>query len=480
MNVCPPIPDALDQRSLLEGAKFRFARENEVPKEELLAELRLHVRKELRNFGLKPIPYQLDLFTPYIEQTHYNSRRKQHLTDIYNQKFLKCGWPDQVIYKSFGKVEFMHDGNKYKYPRIINPPDDWYKVAASPYIHAVETEVCKLKYFAKYVPVIKRPEYIKEMFSQFSGIKYVTDYTSFESGFVPAFYDCVERELYEYMLSEYPEAAAKINEWNSGIKQCIFREFRLEIAGIRMSGDPNTSLGNGFSNLMLTSFIAKKADAQFVGIVEGDDGLFCFNKDVNFAIAKELGFVLKLEPHEDIYTTSFCGLLLSHSLAAFSEPRYAMAAFGWTQSQLRFGSKKVRMGLLRSKALSLVYCNPRCPILTALGERYVELTEGYEEVLSNSYWDQKVIKEKYEYSDLIKAEKAKGLSLADRFDFERMFNVSVDTQLRIEKYLKTAGLGPLDCPDIDLLYDSHPVFRDFDEKYCGYHARPFNTANQIA
>jgi hypothetical protein len=456
--------DAMDQRTLLEGAKYRFGRAHPDSPKELIEQFRAFVRNFVQTH-LIPLIDEPD-FESYIQDSHYSANVKEHYRDIY-RKLKDSPYVFAKTYRSFGKVERMRDGCKYKHVRCINPPPDEWKVLMGPYIHAVEKVVCRLEYFAKYIPVMARPKYIYDLFDGVPGPYWVTDYTSFESSFSPPVLWAVEGELYSHMLTNFPLVLRQLNSWNSGNHRSKFKGFVMDLPGVRMSGDPNTSLGNGFTNLMLTAFMAHRKGLDFRGLVEGDDGLFAFSGQPDFSICRQLGFELKFEPHDTVYSTSFCGLMLSRSLAAFADPRYVMAAFGWTHSMLKESSRKVRLGLLRAKAISLLYTNPRCPILTALAERFMALTKGTKVIPPRGFWDRQLFDESLRYSDLISEERQKGISDQDRLDFEALYSISVAQQKRIEEYLGQAVIGPLDHPDIASLYDDHWVYRDYDEWFCG-------------
>lgn len=465
MGLLPPMADAMDQQTLLDGAKYRFARHHPAPDPGLLKELRIFVRAFIQ-CHLDPIPAGEVSTSDYVEQTHYTRNYKDYLLELNSR--TEGQEPQIKVYKSFGKVERFKDGGKYKHVRCINPPPDLYKLYAAPYLHCVEKRVCKLKWFAKYVPVSKRANKIADMFKQVGGCIYCTDYTSFESSFSPELIDATEGELYRYMLREYPERAAFINSWNSGTHHCRFKQFDIKVPGVRMSGDPNTSLGNGFTNLMLTSFMCGKQGLEFDGMVEGDDGIFSFSGHPDFSDISKLGFQLKLEEHETPFTTSFCGLMLSQSFAAFSDPRYNIAAFGWSHSQFKNGPLKVRRGLLRSKAISLLYCNPRCPMLTALAERFIKLTSGFEIVKPRGFWDNKLLTEALELSEETDLENKKGISMQDRIDFEAIYHIEPRVQIEIEKYFSQVDIAPMDNKTLDSIYgDEYWVFRDYFSRFTG-------------
>ena len=297
----PPMADSLDASTILAGAKFRFCRKHVPANKRYLKEVKVHVRDYCeKNFD--PIQYGTVLFYEYLDQTTYSVAKKMKLIRIYESQ---TGHPSDFRYGSFGKTETLSNPNVFKHVRCINGPCDEWKVYAAPYIHAVEKVVCKDRHFAKYIPVIDRPKAIYDRLSGFTGPYYVTDYTSFESSFVPDVLEAIECELYDYMLQNYPEASLIIRKQLIGKHKCRFKGFDLSVEGVRMSGDCNTSLGNGFANLMLMSFNAKKQGLLFDGFVEGDDGLFAFSGPVKFDIINDLGFTLKLEPHNTLYSTSF-------------------------------------------------------------------------------------------------------------------------------------------------------------------------------
>lgn len=463
-GVAVPMADALDSNTLRAGALYRFCRKHNEHSSEDLESLREFVRRFIRR-NLEPVEAGSVTFHEYIEQTHYSRKRKDDLTRVWQE--LGGRAPRRTVYRSFGKVETLRNPGVFKHVRCINPPPDEWKVYASPYIHRVEKLVCSLPWFAKYIPVYARPAFVHDLFEGRRGPFWVTDYTSFESSFSPDILVAIEGELYTYMLQNYPEVARTIVDQISGVHQCKFRGFEITVPGIRMSGDPNTSLGNGFSNLMLTAWMCERSGIEFEGIVEGDDGLFCFSGQPRFSDIAALGFELKLEPHDTIYTTSFCGLMLSRSLACFADPRYVIAAFGWSHSTLRNSGRRNRRGLLRSKALSLLYSHPRCPLLTVLAERFIYLTSGFDTIDENNYWNRRILDERVKYSKELEAERSKGITIDDRVDFEDLYGISVDDQFTIEDELSQATFAPIDSPAVLALYEDCPTYLEFGEKFCG-------------
>lgn len=439
VKFAPFIADYTDQETVLNGAKYRFLRETPKIDRELMQEFRLFCRDYVRK-TFDPIkPCEVD-FEDYLAGTHYTLRKKETLRNL---KEKACGVPQRVVYKSFGKSEFINineitDGGideHLKNVRCINGPEDRWKVFVAPLIHAVEKKVCKLKYFAKYIPVKDRAQVIYDTLASYPGPYYVTDYTSFEASFSQLVLEASEGELYDHMLQHFDERRDVIRQM-CGIHKMKYRGFTVSVPGVRMSGDSNTSLGNGFTNLMLTMFMCKKMGLEFHGFVEGDDGIFVFSGQPDFTIMRRLGFDIKLEPHQTLFTTSFCGLMLSRSLAQYTDPVYEIVKFGWSTSAQRNSKKKsVLYGLLRAKALSLFYCHPRCPMVTTLALKFIQLTQEYKPIFGTGFWEKKIVEETIKFEHDAQIEFDKGITDADRADFNSLYHITPEIQVAFERYV---------------------------------------------
>jgi len=142
-----------------------------------------------------------------------------------------------------------------------------------------------------------------------------------------------------------------------------------------MSGDMCTSLGNGFTNMMLALFIAKEKHGHLEGVVEGDDGLFSSSVELTKEDYAELGFSIKIESISDPCRASFCGMIFADSGEIIRDPVRFLSTFGWTTSFITAGSC-IMDQLLRAKALSAVYETPQCPIVGALARFALSRTRG--------------------------------------------------------------------------------------------------------
>lgn len=454
----PFMPACGDNESVLYGAIGRFLREVGIVDPQLLAELMAFVTEYVKRYRI--IPRGEITLDKYLETSKYTAQKKQKFREI---KEKQIGLPRRPVYRSFGKKEFINVGANHNFMlktcRCINGPEDKWKVFASPLMHAVEEVVCYDKEYAKHIPVHLRPRAVYETLGHLPGPYYTTDYTSFEASITAPIIDAVENVLYKHILANYQEEVDHLTKQLTSKRKLKFNGFSVRCQAMRMSGDANTSLGNGFTNLMLMKFMAHKQGLSVTGFVEGDDGLFVYDGIPDFSIIEKLGFVLKAEKHENIFDTSFCGMMLSRSLAVYADPIYELVKFGWSASNLANSNKeKIRLGLLRSKAISLFYCHPRCPILTALAARFMDLTSGVEPIFSKNYWDLCLSAGATKFSSQAQQEFEKGITMEDREDFNKLYNIDPQTQMAFEEYVSQINTtDELDHWSITEMLKNHSV-----------------------
>jgi len=228
----PPMADVTHAKTLLHGCLSRFCTKNPDCEQGVLDRLGLFVDSFLTEF-LRPLPLDIDSsFKTWIESTTYSLERKEELQTCHEE--LKTARPRRLYEcKSHGKRETYL---KYKPARGINSRSDHFKVLTGPWFKLIESEVYKLPAFIKHVPVCRRAQYMVDMFQCTTGNFKQTDYSHFESHFVPAVMAALELRLYKYMLLNYPEVYEEIHHIASRNK-CHFKDFSISILGVRMSGD---------------------------------------------------------------------------------------------------------------------------------------------------------------------------------------------------------------------------------------------------
>lgn len=317
-------------------------------------------------------------FEEWLESTTYSGKRKDELRSVYSE--LAGQLPDKETssrVNAFIKTESYPVGPTFKAARWICSRCDAAKVSMGPAFKTIEREVYSNHHFVKHVPVKDRPALISSLTS--AGLRYIiTDYTAFEASFHPDLMHACELQMYAYMLQNYPDLANYVVRTIGGVNKIRTRlGTRVTILGRRMSGDMCTSLGNGFTNLMLMKFFCARIGSSFDGFVEGDDGVFAINGPLpTKEMFATLGFDIKLAEISSPSLGGFCGVFSAGS-SLVRDPVRFLQDFGWTSTCVD-GGEHTMMALLRAKALSALYEAPACPIVSAIAARALELTTGVE------------------------------------------------------------------------------------------------------
>jgi len=211
----------------------------------------------------------------------------------------------------------------------------------------------------------------------------------------------------------------------------------------------NTSLGNGFSNLMFAEFVAWLHGCKIVIAIEGDDGLARVSgKILTSGDFAQLGLTIKLEIHDRLETASFCGIIFDEEEEInIRDPRTVLCTFGWgSKKYIRSKQTKLK-ALLRCKALSTAYEYPGCPIISALADYGLRMTRGvrYDAMKKVAY-----SMNMYQRDVLFEAIKdehnipRKSPGPRSRDLVSRLYGIDIKTQISIEEYLDTKNdLGPL-------------------------------------
>jgi len=330
--------------------------------------------------------------------------------------------------------------------RLINSRKDCFKAYSGPWFKAIEDVLYKQKYFVKHVSVPDRRKLVSSL-RRSGSYYYATDYTAFEAGLKKQIMDACECRMYRHMLSNFPAHAEFICDVVSGKQVCKYVGCSVEMPACRMSGDMCTSVGNGFTNLMLFNFMCEVVGVQFDGLVEGDDGLFATSGPITGAteFLARLGQVVKIEAVRDPCEASFCGMIFADQ-GVIKDPRKLFINFGWTSSYV-YGGERVMRSLLRSKALSLAYECGSCPMAWALAVRALQLTRGVTVTHATQSYN------------VVPASEAECLSHleppspATRALFADLFGISVPQQIKAEEYI-LASTDLLDPERLYLRYNS--------------------------
>lgn len=379
-------------------------------------------------------------------KTNYNDQRKQELREALERHRV---WRAEVVdkavlqkrcVKSFTKAEFYRT---WKHARAINARVDESKVLFGPIFKLIEEEVFKVKHFIKHVPIDERPKYIQEMCNMVGVPTAMTDATAYESSFTPEVMS-VERELYAYMTEHLPDGREFMDAFDAiimGDNTCWFKYFRVVIKAIRMSGEMNTSLGNGFMNLMLLLFIAQELKFTVNPVVEGDDGQTIRVGEVRdedvVDLYTRLGFNIKLEVVDSYNEGSFCGMIFDpDDLINIGDPTKYISSFAWVGKRYIRAKKTKILALLRCKAMSLAYQFRGAPVLGALAQFGLNQTRHVSSMVQKmadklDFWEKHIL---LEAMDRNPQHLYVEPPIATRLLCEKIFGVTVAHQVRLEKW----------------------------------------------
>lgn len=464
----PHLASTYDVQAVLRGIAKRMRPKPMELENALFPQLRNFVRNQVR-IHYRPLSmgdfYQryLEYVDEWLEGTNYNGVRKHELRKcaqwinerlpevrscIRNFNRGKSSPLAKKIFnvKSFVKNEFTESE---KEARIINSRSDYFKVLMGPLAKRMESVVYDLnnhlgKHFIKHVPVSDRPNYLKENVQKTDGTYYATDYSSFENSFGVKQQLALEQQLYKWLLHDNKELY-EIFKVQLRPVTCKFRNLHVKTEVMRMSGEMTTSLGNGFSNLMLYKFMLLKNGLNpdiSRGVVEGDDGLWWLPHDIDVSYVERLGFKLKLIKHTSVNTASFCGQLFDlNNNVVMANPYYYMASAGWACKTGLWNKEKCAM-VTACKALSLTYQFAGCPVISALGKC----------MLRNSGWDKSkdILKEKLlgssidvylkdRWLEAIGNEIDREISDSSRMFFCDLFGMPPSAQVELEKELSACS-----------------------------------------
>lgn len=414
-------------------------------------------------------------FDTWIKNTPYTEARKAELRRKLDEADLDLSKP--VPNKYLRVKSFMKDESypTWKHARAINSRTDEFKALVGPIFQCISDKLFSTKWFIKKIPIADRPQYIIDLLYRVGATYLISDYTSFEAHFIKEMQEDCELQLHRYMTTEIPFGKDWFNlikRAKTGTNSIAFKNFTCTLDAKRMSGEMDTSLSNGFSNLMFMLYLMKEAGCVDVeGVIEGDDGLFvCTGTPPNTQTFLDFGLIIKMGEVSDLNHASFCGMVFDlEERTNVTNPIEELVSFGWTTAQYSKSKKNVHMNLIRAKALSLAYQYPACPILTKLAYKMCQLTASYDSKTflkknsaAFSQYEIELVRKAHDYFDkngLLKEPGIKTRSLVSQ-----LYGVSIEDQKSIENYidnLKT--IQPLDCPQLQKYLDQSWI--EYNDKY---------------
>jgi hypothetical protein len=228
-----------------------------------------------------------------------------------------------------------------------------------------------------------------------------------------------------------------------------------------MSGEMCTSLGNSFANLMIFLFVCSEAgidEKDIDGFVEGDDGLFKFERDqkIDDSLFTRLGLTIKIQKFEKLWEASFCGLVFDpDQLIVITNPLEVLADFGWAGPfYVHCGNVRL-LELLRAKSMSFAHQYPGCPIVQSLSQYGLRMTQH---ICLKRFIARRSNMNQYDREQLLEAMDAfetsvkvpvREISATTRDLVESNYGISAHDQIRIEQYIDAKqDLSPIDIGEL--------------------------------
>lgn len=481
-----------DDVATVEAAVYkRVAAKPPTPDEATLERFRKFVDNWIREH-FRPLKDVDVSFAAWIESRPYSQMRKEKFKKIW-ELAKDTDWTSlSPKHKYFKVLSFIKDECyvDWKHARGINSRSDEFKCYSGPIFSAIEKVVFQRKEFIKKIPIAERPAYIMKHLYCEGATYYATDYTAFEANFTRKFMECCEFQLYDYMTEELTggkEWSGMMRKILGGKNYCRFKRVKYEIEATRMSGEMCTSLGNGFSNLMIVLFVAHESGVSpdhFAGVVEGDDGLFRCKTSANGAklntkLFTDLGLMIKIEEHAVLSEASFCGLVFDvNDQINVTDPREVLANFGWVNARYVKAKRGKLIGLLRCKALSFAHQYPGCPIIDALAHyglavsrRYKCFASSYAKSRCLSEWDKQQLLDALADEEKLKPREP---PIATRRLVEKLYGITIEEQIEIEEMLRDkAARG--DLSELDIKLRGCPAsWTEYYDRYVITPVDPFN------
>jgi hypothetical protein len=373
----PLAVDVKDFETMYHGLINRSLKKTPQPKQKSVQNFARYVRRELVTFHTQVGNAEAMPFDEWIVTRNYPQHKKQKYIRAHANVLSGLLRRKNCRISGFVKREFYPTP---KPARMIHSRDLEMSSHWGPYCTAIEKKVFHHPWgqqhtpFLKYTTFTDRPTVIDENFNIFEhDVCYKTDYSKFENSFRKCLIKICENALYKKFFPDHP-VVKTVCQVLADEQKCQTMGYNYVVPEGRMSGDMNTSLGNGFTNLMLTRYFMHRLGLKCVQFVEGDDCLFKperpltpKEKELIFQWATDLGFTLTLEHEGPCHSAGFCSTYWSPSnRKCFIQPFKPLLQLGWSFQAHRHSTTEERRALLKAKCMSYLSQSPDCPILAPI------------------------------------------------------------------------------------------------------------------
>jgi len=471
-GVALPHCDPADPDTVEAGIRKRFLMSPPEPDPNKFARFKKFVKKWILKNVVPLDPHSDTRVEIWLTRTNYPEKRKKELLDCWYEANCHVSKRHHKV-KSFMKDETYPE---YKHARGINSRTDVFKCAVGPIFKLIEEQIFQHPAFIKKVPLNERPAYIKERLYRVGAKFFSGDFTAYESHFKKKIMEACEFQLYSHMVQHMPdgpEFMRLLREVVAGDNHCQYKWFDVFCEAKRMSGEMNTSLGNGFTNLMLILFLFSELGEEVSPVVEGDDSNTSFmNRCPSETDFLALGFTIKCKVYERFEEMSFCGMLFDpDDLINIADPAKVLCSFGWSgQKYVNYSAKKKRL-LLRCKALSYAYQYTGSPIIQSFSHYILRCTRSLDVrgfIRTNKRfdsWERTRLEEAIAFHAKSPEHGYREVPWKTRMLTERLFGVTENCQREIEKHFDSlTRIEPVSGKILDYINIPH-VYRDYFDRY---------------
>lgn len=178
-----------------------------------------------------------------------------------------------------------------KEPRAISACSTECKVYLGGYYHMCDKHAIKTcPFFVKGLTpsqIDAKKADLASRYSVFMG----SDYSSYEGSQDYVWSNLIEKTIYMEWFKNYPEVQKHVRDiYEKGHDIYYRKRFFGHLNGKRMSGDVQTSIGNGICNALIWSYVAHKSGCPVEFLVEGDDAFICSDAPLDVSHVHDLGF----------------------------------------------------------------------------------------------------------------------------------------------------------------------------------------------
>lgn len=323
---------------------------------------------------------------------------------------------------AFIKLEFY---TEKKYPRFIMPRSVYYRVLFSKLADAINHCIYGWDCTIKKIPFSERGQHLRNKFGD--GPCSEIDCTAFEGSTDAWLMNHIQRPIYhEFAQGNDDGLIDRFIDVKSGQQYYSTAGLELEGPATLTSGDADTGHWNLIINFTIMCFASVRATGFYpVASIEGDDGVF---KPIPYveSIYRGIGFTAKLKHHDSLEDASFCRVYCG-GVANLTDPVYALAKLGWSDSKYIGADPRKKLGLVLAKAMSYLVQYSGCPVIGPICDAIITKLKDYNPIAPEDWWEHnKYLQWKPELRNRVPVAQ-------DRKEIERLFNLSVLDQINIEK-----------------------------------------------